>query len=413
MRSINTDTAGSKDSGFVGIPKQMAESEASELICATSTSHIYKIIAGGMRRVLKTTAPHNQHSKLYADMLRKEWEILSVLSHPGIVIPVQLLNLDDGAPALMLEWIDGEPLDKFLSEKRDMSVRRSLVLQLLDIVSYLHAKGIVHRDIKPANLMVTHDGFRLKLIDFGFADMKAYTRQKFPAGTQGYMSSHQMQSYSPLFSDDLYAIGKVLPLIIDDKGTKRIARKCAENEYLSPADVATALRRLWARPAKIRNVLRAALIVLIACVAVAGLTISIFTDLLSRQREALTADIQNQKEIVISTRLRADSIHRADSLSLVKLQDEQRESLEKKRLQEARFNNIRKKGEAEIDRIWSNADNMENSYDLHKASNDFINKYVSNQSAKLSEVETATLERIMKDCWKKHSDIWNEKHQNY
>lgn len=412
MERINKDTEEQVDSGFIGIPELIADSEASELISATSTSHIYKIISGSIRRVLKTIAPPNRDSLLYTDMLRKEWEILSGLSHPGIVIPIQILKLDDGSTALILEWIDGTPLDKFLSMPQDTSVRRSLALQLLDIVAYLHAKGIVHRDIKPTNLMVTHNGCRLKLIDFGLSDMSAYTHQKFPAGTTGYMSSHQMQSYSPLFSDDMFAVGRVLENILADKGSKRIARRCAEDEYLNASDVATALKKVWARPTKIKNILRTAFITLTAGMVVAGVSIYIFTNLLSKQHKALTADIQNQKEIVKKTRLRADSIHRADSLSLLKLQNEQRAALVKKKQQEALFNNIRKKGEEGIDKIWRDADKADNDYEFQFESNNYINQYVSDHSGTLSEIETTTLERIMKDRWKKHSDIWRKKHQN-
>jgi len=45
---------------------------------------------------------------------------------------------------------------------------KKIVKQLAECLKYLHAKGVVHRDLKPENILLGA-GFRVKLIDFGFA----------------------------------------------------------------------------------------------------------------------------------------------------------------------------------------------------------------------------------------------------
>src|SRR4051794_35509428 len=67
--------------------------------------------------------------------------------------------------------------------------------QLLDVLASAHDKGIVHRDIKPDNLFLTKEG-RVKVLDFGFAQMKSQYRKEqtatgFLLGTPGFMPPEQ------------------------------------------------------------------------------------------------------------------------------------------------------------------------------------------------------------------------------
>ncbi|KXN85769.1 Cyclin-dependent kinase 20 [Leucoagaricus sp. SymC.cos] len=118
--------------------------------------------------------------------IRKEIRVLSRLDHPGIVNILETFA-DDNAnlayymPYLPIRLIDILRTPSFsphpftaslrpgrdtLKEQRFFTITRSIVLQALSALSYLHANNIAHRDIKPENFLLTHDGY-LKLIDFG------------------------------------------------------------------------------------------------------------------------------------------------------------------------------------------------------------------------------------------------------
>jgi len=120
--------------------------------------------------------------------IRKEIRILSDLMHPGIVtildaFPDDNANLTYCMPYLPIGLIQvletpafsPHPFTASLQPKRDpmkeerfTTIARSIILQALFALSYLHANNITHRDIKPENFLLTFDGC-LKIIDFGLA----------------------------------------------------------------------------------------------------------------------------------------------------------------------------------------------------------------------------------------------------
>ena len=78
---------------------------------------------------------------------------------------------ENGTAYYVMEYIEGIPLDKYISEKGGtISVKEAneLLLPLVDALSFVHSKGIVHRDIAPDNIIITPEG-KAKLIDFGAA----------------------------------------------------------------------------------------------------------------------------------------------------------------------------------------------------------------------------------------------------
>src|SRR5205807_1287986 len=91
--------------------------------------------------------------RIYADRFERECEILSRLSHPGIVRYVARGSTREGAPFLALEWLEGEDLGHRLTRAR-LSVEQSLLLALraAEALASAHAAGVVHRDVKPGNL---------------------------------------------------------------------------------------------------------------------------------------------------------------------------------------------------------------------------------------------------------------------
>ena len=89
---------------------------------------------------------------------------------------------------LIFEYIDGQTM-KDVMDKVDDSKKTSYILQLCEILDYLHGKKLIHRDIKPANIMIEPDN-KVRLIDFGISKIasKTQTFTKNATGTTAYMA---------------------------------------------------------------------------------------------------------------------------------------------------------------------------------------------------------------------------------
>src|SRR5690349_16530629 len=86
----------------------------------------------------------------------REIQLLSELSHPGIVRYVAHGVTPAGAPFLVMEWLDGEDLRRRL-EREPLSIGESVALaaRVAEALGAAHARGIGHRDLKPSNLFLT------------------------------------------------------------------------------------------------------------------------------------------------------------------------------------------------------------------------------------------------------------------
>ena len=105
------------------------------------------------------------------ERFKREGAILGRCSHPSIAEMLDVGVSASGQPFLVLEYVEGEPIDRYCdSRKLDVSARVRLFLEVLSAVAHAHANLIVHRDIKPSNVQVSKDG-QVKLLDFGIAKL--------------------------------------------------------------------------------------------------------------------------------------------------------------------------------------------------------------------------------------------------
>src|SRR5690606_5166805 len=103
--------------------------------------------------------------------LRMERQILASLQHPNIARLLDGGRTSDGTPYLVLEYIDGEPIDVYCDRRRlRLDARIRLLQQVCNTVHYAHQNLVVHRDLKPTNILITRDGVP-KLLDFGIAKL--------------------------------------------------------------------------------------------------------------------------------------------------------------------------------------------------------------------------------------------------
>lgn len=120
-------------------------------------------------------------------------------------------------PYFVMEFIDGVPLDVFLSVNAISATQlKDLLLQFVDGIQYAHSLGVVHRDLKPSNIMVTRDSV-LKILDFGISELcrTSDDRNVSPAGTPGYASPSQMAGDTPNQRMDIHAFGSIVKKLLE------------------------------------------------------------------------------------------------------------------------------------------------------------------------------------------------------
>jgi serine/threonine protein kinase/tetratricopeptide (TPR) repeat protein len=158
------------------------------------------------------------------ERFKREGQILARVAHPNIAQLVDAGVTNAGQPYLVLEYVDGEPIDGYCDRQRlDVDARVRLFLEVLDAVAHAHANLIVHRDLKPSNVLVGADG-HVKLLDFGIAKLleeegKAslatmLTREGSSALTPEYAAPEQLTNAPVTTATDGYALGVLLYVLL-------------------------------------------------------------------------------------------------------------------------------------------------------------------------------------------------------
>jgi serine/threonine protein kinase len=168
---------------------------------------------------------------------RAEGQLLGRLDHPNIARLIDAGVLDTTYPYLVLEYVEGEPIDAHCRRQHlNVEQRVTLFLDVLAAVAHAHSHLIVHRDIKPANIFVTRGG-TVKLLDFGIAklldqgsDSPGLTKSGATALTPQYAAPEQLLGKPVTTATDVYSLGLVLYVLLT--GRHPIALESASNAQL-------------------------------------------------------------------------------------------------------------------------------------------------------------------------------------
>ena len=192
----------------------------------------------------------------------RERQILASLDHPGIARLIDAGTTDDGQPYLVMDLVDGVPIDDYC-QRHDLPIEARLALfrRVCDAVHHAHRHLVVHRDLKPRNILVTADGSP-RLLDFGIAKLLSPDESAGPGVTETglhlmtpeYASPEQARGDVVTTASDIYSLGVILfqlltgqrPYRLPSTRLDEIVRTICDTPAARPSTVAapTITRRL-------------------------------------------------------------------------------------------------------------------------------------------------------------------------
>lgn len=192
---------------------------------------VQRIGQGGMGKVYKVT--HANLSRTFAlkiisepadtvdtrDLFYREARFASAMSHPNITQVVDFGEDEKVGMFMVMELVEGEPLNKMLFEQKRLSVRVAceIALQVAEALHYIHQNDVVHCDIKTENILVGEDAsgkrrkLHIKLLDFGLArSMTASRTTSTLSGTPHYVAPERIRGEPASPASDVYGLGILL-----------------------------------------------------------------------------------------------------------------------------------------------------------------------------------------------------------
>jgi len=191
------------------------------------------------------------------ERFRLERQVLANLRHPHISRLLDGGATPEGRPFLIMEYVDGLPIDRYCDEQR-LSVNRRLELlrTICSAVQFAHQNLVVHRDLKPGNILVNSAG-TATLLDFGIAKVlrpaagaPEVTSASQRMMTPEFASPEQFRGEPITTASDVYSLGVILYELLTGSRPHRVGegtlgqfeRRVCEEEPLAPS-VAIATER--------------------------------------------------------------------------------------------------------------------------------------------------------------------------
>lgn len=168
---------------------------------------------------------HGYHSSEIIHRFRIEQEILANLHHPNIAQLYDAGLTDDGTPYLIMEYVDGVPINVYANCHRlTIRERLDLFIKVCDTVQFAHTNLVIHRDLKTQNILVNTQG-QIKILDFGVAKLidpastditliETQPGQLF--WTPHYASPEQIRGDAVSTTSDVYSLGVLLYKLLTD-----------------------------------------------------------------------------------------------------------------------------------------------------------------------------------------------------
>jgi serine/threonine-protein kinase len=188
-----------------------------------------------------------------------ERQLLARLEHPLIARLLDGGMTDAGLPYLIMEYVDGVPIDLYCREKRvGVTERITLFCRICEAVQYAHQSLVIHRDIKPGNILVNSEGDP-KLLDFGIAKVLAgegssgeTTANEARLLTPQYASPEQLEGRPVTTASDVFSLGVVLYEMLTSLRPFETDRRDSPSVSIEPVRPSTRLTHANRNPAESR-----------------------------------------------------------------------------------------------------------------------------------------------------------------
>ena len=170
----------------------------------------------GRQVAIKTVTDALLKDTVMLQRFYREAEKMGLLKHPNI-ITLYYLGEQDGYPYIVMEYVEGDPLDNLIAGggRLSLTFKLRIMEQVCVALGYAHNHDVVHRDVKPANVIVRQDGVA-KLLDFGIARDETggtdltVTQVGSVIGTVPYMAPERLRGAALDGRSDIFAAGVVL-----------------------------------------------------------------------------------------------------------------------------------------------------------------------------------------------------------
>jgi eukaryotic-like serine/threonine-protein kinase len=167
------------------------------------------------KRVAVKMVKPGPNSREIVRRFRNERQTLAALDHPNIVKLLDGGTTDDGWPYLVMDFVEGVPIDQYCDGHcLTIGQRLELFCAVCMAVHHAHLHGIIHRDLKPSNILIGKDGAP-RLLDFGiakllnpeYAQLVLATTGEWRPMTPEYASPEQVRGEAVAAASDIYSLG--------------------------------------------------------------------------------------------------------------------------------------------------------------------------------------------------------------